>query len=205
MDNELLTEEETRQVLARAEAIQARSGSGTTPMVSVGAILGAAEEAGLSREAVEQALRERATLVPETPKSGDLAYARSVDGREYVAEVLEADRDWLRVRFLNGGEQSVRSDQVRPASFPPGERVTCPWPGWGWWPCTVLSYDRDRRSVRVTDNWGANKTFALSDIRIDPPRARRAFGRTRLVLTVLAVGAATGGLLGALTTWLLMR
>ncbi|MCW5942110.1 MAG: hypothetical protein KIS66_07750 [Fimbriimonadaceae bacterium] len=204
MNHEQLTEEETREVLARAEAIHSRKAD-DAPMVSVEAILAAAEEAGLSREAVEQALRERNRSVAAPAKVGDLAFARSVDGREYVAEVLASDDQAVRVRFLDGGEHTLPASQVRPATFLPGERVTCPWPGWGWWPCTVISYSATSRTVKVTDNWGSNKSFGIAEVRIDPPKVRRANSRTRVVLTVLAIGATTGGFLGALTTWLLMR
>lgn len=204
MNEGFLTEEQTREVLARAEAIQQGANPGAA-VVNVASILSAAEEAGLSRSAVEQALREQNFVRFAIPNVGNLTFARSVDGREYVAEVLASDDQSGRVRFLDGGEHSLAPNHVRPATFLPGERITCPWPGWGWWPCTVISYSASSRTVKVTDNWGLTKTFGIAEVRIDPPKARRLPSRTRVVLTVLTAGATVGGLLGALTTWLLMR
>lgn len=198
-----LTEEEVREVLARAEAIHMES-SATSDAHSV---IRAAEEAGLPREAIEQAIRERFEFVGALPKPGELAFAKSTDGKFYVSEVIESAPTSARVRFLKGGELSVRPEDLKPLSLLPGQRVVCPWPDWGWWTCTVVSYNADKKKVKVSDGWGSTETFPISDVRLDPPRSRNASGpsRAKLTLYAYALGVLTGGVATGILTWLVMR
>ncbi|HMG17686.1 MAG TPA: hypothetical protein VK573_03090, partial [Gemmatimonadales bacterium] len=107
------------------------------------AVIGAAEEVGLSRRSVERALAERLNLPATPPVVGSLTWARSADGKAHVAEVLSLSKDEARVRFLRGGEHRVTLDELRPCAFIPGERVACHWPIWGPWTCTVIGYAAD--------------------------------------------------------------
>ena len=134
-----LTDDELRDVLQRAEEIQHASRSEDEMHAELEAVIGAAEEVGLARSAVERALRERLNLV-RTPNVGALVFAKSADGKFYVAEVLSISPDGVRVRFLRGSEHVVAHDELRPASFIPGERVVCDWPWWGAWNCTVVAF-----------------------------------------------------------------
>ena len=112
-----LSQEELREVLARAEEIHSRN-------VETGdaeSILRAAEEAGLPREAIEKALEERFGASREPAKPGELVFAESADGKHYVAEALSGDQRETKVRFLKGGEHTVPTANTRPASFLPGE------------------------------------------------------------------------------------
>lgn len=125
-----LTDEELHDVLARADEIQRATVQGTERRAELEAVIAAAEGVGLSRDAVEQALRERLNLaVPPAPET--LTFATSADGKAYVAEVISISEDSARVRFLRGSEYLVTLDQLRPCALIPGERVVCHWPWWG--------------------------------------------------------------------------
>jgi hypothetical protein len=145
-----LTDDELRDVLQRAEEIQRTSRHGNDVRAELEAVIGAGEAVGLERAAIERALRERLDLVP-TPEVGSLAWAKSADGKYYVAEVLSISPDGVRVRFLRGSEHVVAHDEIRPCSFIPGERVVCYWPWWGPWPSKVMAYDASKQRVKVED------------------------------------------------------
>ena len=201
-----LTDDELRDVLARAEEIQRATRRGEMA-AELEAVIGAAEEIGLARPAVERALRERLDLSPAPPAPGSLAFAKSADGKYYVAEVLSNSPDRVQVRFLRGGEHLLLPDEVRPCSFIPGERITCDWPWWGPWTCTVVAYDAASRFVEVSDGWGSSETFPIADVWVEPPQkpdvAMRA--RRRVSMMLMGAGAGVGALLGSVVTALLMR
>lgn len=191
-----LTDAERREILARAEEIQRGLRSDT----DLNALIAAAEEVGISREAMERALRERRHLPPTPPTVGSLVFARSANEKYYAAEVLDVQPDRIRVRFLRGSEHLVESDQIRPASLIPGEKVICEWPWWGPWTCTVIGYDAGRQRLKVSDGWGYTRTFPLAEVWLpsaaQPEQDRRT--RRKIYLTLLGVGAALGGVLGFL-------
>lgn len=189
-------DDEVRSVLARASEIQEGA---SLSHADVERLILAAEEVGISRAAVESALRERMSLPMQPPVVGQLTFARSTDDKYYVAEVVATAPAGIAVRFLRGGERTLQLDDLRPCSLLPGERVVVDWPWWGVWTCTVLSYNASERRVKVTDGWGETKTFAISDVWI-APRLRSGSRRGRLtgaLLAAAAVGAALGTALGA--------
>lgn len=170
------------------------------------AVIGAAEEVGLARPAVERALRERLALPAPRPAVGTLAFARSADGKFYVAEVVSVSTEGVRVRFLRGGEHLVTLDQLRPCAFIPGERVVCNWPWWGPWTCTVVAYDAVKRRVKVSDGSGYTRTFGVAEVWLAAARKAGASGaRTRVYATLIGAGAGAGALIGSIITALLMR
>ncbi len=200
-----LTDEELREVLARAEEIESASRSGREWNAEVAAVLGAAEEAGLSRSAVERALQERPHLLPLTPPSpGSLAWVQSADGKSHVAEVVEASEGGARVRFLRGSEHHVGLDQVRPCLLIPGERVVCDWPWWGPWTCTVISYDQSNQLVKVSDGSGSTKTFPIAEIWQAPRKTPASRARSRVYAMLVGAGVAAGALIGSVVTAFLM-
>ena len=141
-----LTDDELRDNLARAEELDSATRLGAERKADVAALIGAAEEVGLSRSAVERALAERLKLPAAPPTVGALTWARSTDGKFYVAEVLTSSDEKALVRFLRGGEHTLTMDELRPCVFIPGERVACHWPMWGpgpapWLPTTLSSSD----------------------------------------------------------------
>lgn len=200
-----LTDDELRDVLARAEEIQRASRHGTEMTAELEAVIGAAEEVGLARPAVERALRERLALPAAPPAVGALAFARSADDKFYAAEVLSVSAEGVRVRFLRGSEHVVTLDQLRPCAFLPGERVVCNWPWWGPWTCTVVGYDPVKQRVKLSDGWDT-KTFPIAEVWLADARKARASGaRTRVYATLIGAGAGVGALVGSIITALLMR
>jgi hypothetical protein len=198
-----LSDEELRDVLARAEEIERTSRAGDEWSAEVAAVVGAAEQVGLSRQAVERALSERLKVFAAPPAIGTLVWAQSTDGKFYVAEVQSTSDDGARVRFLRGAEHDVTLDQLRPCAFIPGERVICYWPWWGPWTCTVMSYDRNEQHVKLSDGWGDAKTFPVSEVWLAPPKV--SSNRSRVYATLLGVGAGVGALIGSIVTALVVR
>jgi hypothetical protein len=200
-----LADDDVREVLARALEIQSTTLHGDAFHSELEAVIQAAEEVGIARAAVERALRERLNLPLKTPAAGDLTFAKSADDKYYVAEIVTATADGFRVRFLRGGEHTVSLDELRPCSFLPGERVVCPWPWWGPWTCTVLSYDASSRRVKVTDGWGDNREFRLEEVWLNSQRKNAGRpSRTRIYTTLIGAGAALGALIGGIVTALLL-
>lgn len=200
-----LTDEELRDVLARAEELDRASRDRVERKNQLAAVIGAAEEAGFSRQAVERALAERLNLPAKPLVAGDLAWARSTDGRYYVAQVLATSEESVQVKFLRGSEQRLTPEELRPCAFMPGVRVTCEWPMWGPWTCTVVSYDAAKQRVRLSDGWGYTKTFPVSEVWLSTASSDARGARRRLYATLLGVGAAAGALIGAIITAAVLR
>jgi hypothetical protein len=199
-----LSDDEFRDILARAEEIQRTSRRGAEIDAELSAVIGAAEAVGLTRSAVERALRERLNLPATPPAPGDLVFATSADGNAYVAEVRSIDPDEVVVRFLRGSEHRVALDQLRPLSLIPGERVVCHWPWWGPWTCTVVGYDAAAQRVELSDGWGETRTFPLAEVWLGAPRQKGATSAARhRALKLLGTGAVLGALLGSMMTVLL--
>ncbi|ARU41318.1 hypothetical protein CCB80_09300 [Armatimonadetes bacterium Uphvl-Ar1] len=156
-----------REILRRAEEIHI--GAPQQDDTEAKAIIKAAEEAGLPRAAVEQALQERLAQVQATTTPGEFLFAPSADGKLYVAELISSNGATTRARFLNGSDISVPTSQTQPANFLPGSKVYANWPSFGWWNCTVISFDKSNRLLRLSDGWGNEKSFPLAEVRINPP------------------------------------
>lgn len=198
-----LSDDELREVLTRAEEIQRGSRTIDTMQAEMEAVIGAGEAVGLTRPAIERALRERFDVAASPPTSGSLVFAQSADGKYYVAEVLSAESDTIRVRYLRGSEHTITQEQLRPCAFLPGEKVVANWPWWGPWTCTVISYDAARQKVKVSDGWGYTKTFPISEVW---QSSRKAWsGRLRMSATWLSIGAGVGAIVGSAITALLLR
>ena len=196
-----LSDEELREVLARAEEIQLGSRSIDTMQAEMEVVIGAGEAVGLTRPAIERALRERFDVAAVAPVSGSLVFAQSADGKYYVAEVVSTGADSIRVRYLRGSEHTVTPDQVRPCAFLPGEKVVANWPWWGPWTCTVIKYDAARQKVKLSDGWGETKSFNIAEVW---QSSRKPWsGRFRIAATWLSVGVGLGTILGAALTRLL--
>lgn len=201
-----LTDDELRDVLARAEEIQSAAPRAEEVSAELEAVITAAEEVGLARPAMEQALRERLSISATPPAVGSLTFAKSADDKFYVAEVLETSSEGVRVRFLRGSEHLVTLDQLRPSAFIPGERVGVDWPWWGPWTCTVVAYDAAKKRVKLSDGSGSTKWFSVAGVWLAAARKPAGSGsRTRVYATLMGAGAAVGALVGSIITALLMR
>jgi hypothetical protein len=195
-----LADDDIRAIVARADEIQRSSG---VSRADVEALLRTGEELGITKAAMERAVREHMGSAAEPPKIGELTFARSTDEKYYVARVTASTDEEYQVQFLRGGERTLAQDELRASSFLPGERVVCPWPSWGPWTCTILSYDAAKNRVTVTDGWGETRSFALEEIWLAPRTASRR-RRLRLYAVLLGAGAAVGAAIGALVTAFLM-
>lgn len=197
-----LSDDELRDVLTRAEEIQRNSRTADSMQAEIEAVIGAGEAVGLARPALERALRERLDLAASPPAPGSLVFAQSADGKYYVAEVVTAAHDSVRVRYVRGSEHTVTQDQLRPCNLLPGERVMVNWPWWGPWKCTVVSFDAAKHKVKLTDGWGDTKSFSIAEVW---QSGRRPGGKFRLYATWLSVGAGVGAIIGSAITALLLR
>lgn len=191
-----------RDLLQRAEEIQAQSGVQLELNPELAQLVAAAEEAGLEKEAVLQALRERISTSGKALEPGDLVFAPSSDEHFYVAKVLSKSGAQVKLQFLNGGEAHLDASTLRPFTVLPGQTLCCPWPSWGWWNCKVVGYDNVNQKVKVSDGWTQEMTFHISDVRINNTKPMP--GRTKQILTNLA-WALGGSAIGALVMRLILR
>jgi hypothetical protein len=199
-----LSDEQLRDILDRAEEIQLATRNRNELSAEVEGLIEAAAAVGVGRSAVERALRERLDFAMTPPEVGALVFAQSADRKFYVAEVLTSTPEAVDVRFLRGGEHSVTLDQLRPCALLPGQKVSVYWPWWGPWTCNVLSYDARGQWVKVTDGWGEERMFPISEVWLNPKRNRTlADARTRIAVKLLGAGAGIGAVVGAALTWLL--
>ena len=197
-----LARDDVRAVLARASEIHAATEGSFGDRES---IIQAAEEAGIGRAAVERALRECMPDAPMTaPLVGDTTFAKSADGKFYVATVVSVSDDRYHVRFLRGGEHVVTLEELRPGTFLPGERVVVQWPWWGPWTCTIVSYAADTQQVTVTDGWSETRTFPIAEVWLAPRKSVQS-RRTRMTAALIGAGAAAGAAIGSIVTALLLR
>jgi hypothetical protein len=200
-----LNDDDLRAVLTRAQAIQGSSRRTAVTAAEMETFIQAAEEVGFARSAVEQALREHLGAPLEPLAAGELSFAKSADGKYYVAEIISADQETARVRFLRGGEQTVEAADLRPCMFVPGQRVGCNWPWWGPWTCTVQSYDARAQRISLSDGWGDARVFSIDEVWLNPAKTE-ATGKmkTRISVGLLAAGAGLGAVIGSIITALVM-
>ena len=199
-----LTDEELRDVLARAQEIEGASRAGSEWKSEVAAVVAAAEGVGLSRNAVERALAERLDVPIAPPQPGTLVWAESTNGKAYVAELVSISGSSARVRFLRGSEHEVTADKLRPCALIPGERVMCEWPWWGAWKCNIISYDQAKQVVKVNDGAGNQKTFSVAEI-WQAPKVSPSQARAKVYALLLGAGALAGAIIGSAATALLLR
>lgn len=184
---------EMREVLARAEAIQSGQALRLEDSGEVEALVEAASEAGLSREAVLQALRER-LLACAPLAAGETAFAKSADGHSYVANVEEVREHSVIVRFVRGGTAEVRQSDLVRFSPTPGLQIQANYPSWGWWPSTVLGYDEKSMTVSVSDNMGSEYKLPISEVRMPRPKSRSELAWQRIYVGagIFAAGIGMG-------------
>jgi hypothetical protein len=86
-----LTDEELRDVLARAEEIERGDRTGAAVDAEFSAVVEAGVAVGLAKSAMELALRERGVVPMTPPTPGDMSFALGADGNYYAAKVLSVD------------------------------------------------------------------------------------------------------------------
>jgi hypothetical protein len=200
-----LTDDELRDVLERAEEIQRTTRRGDELRGEMDAVIEAGEGIGLTRTAIERALRERFELAPP-PAVGGRVFAKSADGKFHIAHVVAISGNDIRVNFVRGGEHVVTVDEIKPCSFVPGQRVMYHWPWWGPWNCEVISYHEPTQFLVLSDRWGSTTTCRAEDVWLEPQRQANArTPRQRAYATLIGVGTAVGAIVGSIITALLMR
>jgi hypothetical protein len=193
-----LSPEAIKSVLARAEEIQSQGGL-HADHEEIDTVVRAATEAGLSEQAVLQALRERLSIVPGDLELGQRVYAKSSDGFFYPATIEKIDAASVKVNFLGGGYANLSKLDLRPMTLMPGQKIMCPWPDWGWWNCTLVSYNSKTDEVEVTDGWSETNTFPLTSTRLS-----KTDGMPKADLTAKITWWAAmigGGVIGSAITW----
>lgn len=194
-----LSDDDVNAVLLRADQIQ-RAALRNADDAEIQRFIEKAEASGYSKPAVLQALRERFGVTTLPLAVGDRVLARSSDRKYHVATVVSLGPSDTRVRYLRGGEQVVPFDEVRPFAMVPGERVSVHWPMWGPWSCELISYDEAKGTVKLSDRWGSEKTFPVSEVWLEPPSAGSDFGSFMFYAGLLGAGAVVGGILTTILT-----
>lgn len=187
-----LSNDDVNAVLLRADQIQRAELRGANE-AEMQRFIERAEAAGYSKAAVLQALRERFGVTALPVAVGDCVFAKSSENKYHVATVASLGHGETRVRYLRGGEQLLPSDEVRPFALVPGERVSVHWPMWGPWSCEVMSYDDANGKVTLSDRWGSEKVFSISEIWIEPPSSSGGFGSFLFWAAMFGSGAVVGG------------
>ena len=196
-----LSDEELAAVVQRAHDIHTLQGRIGEERRGLDEYVKVAEEMGVPREAMMQALNERFAFLDREIETGQIVFAKSEDGRAYAAKVVSSGEDSVQVRYLNGGEARVGRHELQEATFSPGTVYEYHSPSYMMYlKSQVVRYDRD--SMTVTFNyWGTEETVPLSKVRV--PRPRTGPGVPPWVYTVVA--ALGSGVIGAAVMWLVMR
>lgn len=204
---EQFRDEEIREVLTRADEIQQQENLDVEVGRHLQEVVAAAEESGLSRNAIMQAIRERQSVVGVPPKVGSLVFAPIQDDRLYVAEVAAIDGEIADIHMLGGSDLRVHISDLRPFQLLPGQKVRCNWPNWGWWTGIVIRFDRENRFVRVSDGWGSEHTFPISEVYVQTEnlKAKSRSEIRKRIAAWLITSFVAGASVGTLISWLIMR
>jgi len=195
----------TSEVLRRAQEIEAQSNLLLRPDQEVDAFVKAAEEAGIARDAVMQALRERLGYVPEELAPDTQVFAKSADGAFYVAKVLEVKGRSVRVRFLSGSDHTVDITDVRSFSLSPGQKIQYLSPSYFMWVTgELIRFNRDVGSV-TGSCWGHEEVLTLDKVRMPKEVAPKAGSDATKAAIIAAVSGLIGTGIGAALMHLLSR
>lgn len=166
-------------------------------------LVDAAQEAGMSREAVLMALRERLEETAREFKEGEFVFAESDDHHWYAAKYLGMEGSRCKLRYMTGGEALVEPTKLRAFGLNPGKKVQCyNATNKTWTSAEVIRYNPDSHSVTV-NYWYTEEVLPIERIRI-----KRDFKGVNLNIKnkglAIAIAIALGsGFLGALITMLL--
>jgi hypothetical protein len=106
-----LTDDELRDVLERAEEIQRTSRRGELMNGELEAVIGAAEEVGLTRAAVGRALRERLNLVsPPSIVSGLFFTAEDAPAHLHESIRRTTSRSTFAPLVMSSGRENSRGE-----------------------------------------------------------------------------------------------
>jgi hypothetical protein len=190
-------EQDIRELVTRASDIDRELSELLQSDEEVSMAVNAAEEAGISRAATLQALRER--LSAEQPKleKGQRVFARSNDGHYYVAMVDEPTSGGARLRFANGSFGEVGAADMRPMALLPGTTVEVGQP-WGWAKAEVTGFQEVTQTVNVRF-WGSIQSYTLDKVRL---KTGKGFSWTDQLQLKMLITFGAGSAVGALLTLL---
>lgn len=194
---EELSQQDLTEVLQRAQTLEVSKVTAPETHNDLETFLQAAEEVGISRDAVMQALREKMGHPLEGIATGDRVFAKSADGAFYTATVSRIENNLAQVRFINGSDHALSLTDLRGFSILPGQKIQVKWPKWGWWTVTVEKYDPQAGKVTATDGF-ESKTFPLEEVRLPVQKTKQQLARNALLFRVAVAAAGVGGILGAL-------
>jgi hypothetical protein len=192
-----LSQEDLTDVLQRAQAIEVHKVTAPDAHGDTEVFLRAAEEVGISREAVLQALREKLGHPLEGIAVGDRVFAKSADGAFYVATVAQTQSSTATVRFLNGSDHLLPLTDLRGFAILPGQKIQAKWPTWGWCTVEVEKYDPEKEIVTATDGL-KSRPFPLEEVRLPMQKTRRQQAISALLWRVGLISAGLGAAAGAL-------
>ncbi len=198
-----MNQDEIATLLARAQQLDSEAGVAAETNPEVAELYEAAEVAGVHRESVDRALRERFVFKPPEYRAGDFLFALGADGDYHFAEFVARDGEFVEVRYANGATAKVFGSATKPFSSVPGSTVDCLWPGRGWIACRIKEIVPEKRWIYVESDRGETKYFSYDEVRIltGPRPASSASPFWKSTPFLLAATAA----LTALVSWFFMR
>ncbi len=210
-----LTQEDVAQTIQRAREIVESSSEGGD-LLALRDCLDMAEELGVPRDAMIQALAERGHFAGQKLAVGESVFARSTDGHYYPGRIEAIQDHTVDVKFLKGGTRSCAAAEVRPLDIVPGRRLQGEAKDWGWANGEVKSYDEASAKVTVLYGFGTEEKLPLSKLRLLAKHVEPGSEVARLseewsvrarrwAITACVVGLAAGMLLGRVLPELLGR
>jgi len=202
-----LSEEDVSQTLRRAsEIVEQQSALTVNPETtsSFEIHLRSAEEAGIPRAAMLQALSERYILSAPSLKEGEIVFAPSADKAWYAAAVKNVvNESSVTIEFLSGGEQTTAVTDIRPATLIPGRQVQFDYsvvaPGMHgiWHTGKILQYDSNARTATVQYGY-TPYSVPLSKLRLQPETQQVPLRIRSLVFRVALIAGGFGTAIGFL-------
>jgi hypothetical protein len=192
-----LEQTDLTEVLKRAQTLEVNKISVPEQPADLDALIRAADEVGISREAVIQDLRESLGHPLDGIAAGDRVFAKSADGAFYVATVSQMKEGAATVRFVNGGDHVLSLTDLQGFAILPGQKLEAKFPTWGWLSVEVEKYDTQTELVTVTDGL-KSKTFPLTEVRLPVRKSQKERAITALLWRASLIAAGVGGAIGAL-------
>lgn len=205
-----LTQEEIGQTISRAnQIVEQQSAAPANPSAGYEAYVSAAEEIGIPRDAMLQALRERQLLPVDSVSPGDSVFALSADNAFYPATIVRVVNDAsIVVKFVAGGEHTVSAYDIRPQSMVPGRLLQFQHEDLGegiWFSGRLVDYNPVKQVATVSNGY-MSFTVSINRIRLkgNKPQVAKAPASVRqLLLRATLIAGSTAGGIGFLLGYLL--
>ncbi|HMS57063.1 MAG TPA: hypothetical protein PKA27_16855 [Fimbriimonadaceae bacterium] len=196
---------ELQEVLKRAQEIERSAGLAFASPSEVESFVSAATEAGISKEAVLQALQERLGVPHDGFKVGETVFAKGADKHFYAATILEIDEKWAKVQFANGSEHRCSILDLRSFSLVPGQSISYFAKDYMiWMNGPVGSYDPVGKVITINE-WGTEQKVPLEKIRIVDKKAAPSKITVAQAWAIALLSGSFGAVAGAILMRILMR